>query len=175
MLLINLLVVLVVVGLLLYVVEQLLPLDPTVKLIIRVVIILAVCLWLLRAFGLVRAAYGQDITVCQPGCEPGMKIAVCNLRVRNVPLAPPTPDDYVRCIDLQVPTAGPVTPGVPTPTPTVDPTCGAGACRIKVPDTLVQPGWLRNLVGWAFFDFWSDHGNTLARTPTPGLPPSLRN
>jgi hypothetical protein len=49
--LISLIIVLIVLGLLLYVVESLLPLDPTIKLAIRVVILLAVILWLLSLVG----------------------------------------------------------------------------------------------------------------------------
>jgi hypothetical protein len=51
--LISLILVLIVIGLLLYVVESLLPIDPTIKLAIRVVIILAVILWLLGLIGLI--------------------------------------------------------------------------------------------------------------------------
>ena len=51
--LINVIIVLVIVGVLLYVVETLLPIDATIKRIIHVVIILAVCIWLLQAFGII--------------------------------------------------------------------------------------------------------------------------
>ena len=51
--LINVLVVLVVVGVLLYVVETLLPIDATIRRIIHIVVILAVCIWLLQAFGII--------------------------------------------------------------------------------------------------------------------------
>jgi hypothetical protein len=51
--LISLIIVLIVLGLLLYVVESLLPLDPTIKLAIRVIIVLAVILWLLSLVGLI--------------------------------------------------------------------------------------------------------------------------
>ena len=46
--LIEIIVVLIVVGLILWLVEQF-PLDPTIARIIRVVVIVAVCLWLLYA------------------------------------------------------------------------------------------------------------------------------
>jgi hypothetical protein len=49
---ITLVVVLVVVGLLLWAIETAIPLDPQIKTIIRVVIIVAVCLWLLSIVGL---------------------------------------------------------------------------------------------------------------------------
>jgi hypothetical protein len=52
MFLFQLIVILIVLGLLLYVVETLLPIDPTIKLAIRVVIVLAVILWLLSLVGL---------------------------------------------------------------------------------------------------------------------------
>jgi len=51
--LINVIVVLVIVGVLLYVVETLIPIDATIRRIIRVVIILAVCIWLLQVFGII--------------------------------------------------------------------------------------------------------------------------
>jgi len=53
MLLIQLVVVLIVIGVLLYVVETLLPIDPNIKLVIRVVVLLAVILWLLSIVGLI--------------------------------------------------------------------------------------------------------------------------
>lgn len=51
--LINVIIVLVVVGVILYIVESLLPIDATIKRIIHIVVILAVCLWLLQAFGII--------------------------------------------------------------------------------------------------------------------------
>jgi len=48
--LINVLIVLIVVGVLLYVVETLLPIDATIKRIIHILVVLAVCLWLLQVF-----------------------------------------------------------------------------------------------------------------------------
>jgi hypothetical protein len=51
--LINVIIVLVIVGVLLYIVETLLPIDATIKRIIHIVIILAVCIWLLQAFGII--------------------------------------------------------------------------------------------------------------------------
>lgn len=50
--LIGLVVTLIVVGVLLYCVESLLPIDATIKRLIQVVVILVVCIWLLRVFGL---------------------------------------------------------------------------------------------------------------------------
>ena len=51
--LINVIIVLVIVGVLLYIVETLLPIDATIKRIIHIIIILAVCIWLLQAFGII--------------------------------------------------------------------------------------------------------------------------
>lgn len=48
---ISLLIVLILIGVLLYVVETMLPIDPTIKKIIRIVVVLFVILWLLSAFG----------------------------------------------------------------------------------------------------------------------------
>jgi hypothetical protein len=53
--LLQLIVVLVVIGLILYLVETLLPIDPTIKQVIRVVVVLAVILWLLSLVGLIPA------------------------------------------------------------------------------------------------------------------------
>lgn len=56
MLLIQLVVILIVLGVLLYIVETLLPIDPNIKMVIRVVILLAVVLWLLAMVGLLPTA-----------------------------------------------------------------------------------------------------------------------
>lgn len=48
--LISLIVVLVVVGVLLYLVENYIPMAPPMKMIIRIVVILVVVLWLLQLF-----------------------------------------------------------------------------------------------------------------------------
>jgi hypothetical protein len=49
--LINLVIVLVVVGVLLYLVNHYLPMDKKIKSILNIVVIIAVILWLLNAFG----------------------------------------------------------------------------------------------------------------------------
>lgn len=54
MTLVGLLVVLVVVGVLLWLVNNLIPIDPKIRTIINVIVVLAVCLWLLDAFGLLH-------------------------------------------------------------------------------------------------------------------------
>ncbi|HEX7410154.1 MAG TPA: Thivi_2564 family membrane protein [Candidatus Binatia bacterium] len=51
--LINVIIVLVIVGVLLYIVETLLPIDATIRRIIHIVVVLAVCIWLLQAFGII--------------------------------------------------------------------------------------------------------------------------
>jgi uncharacterized membrane protein len=50
---ISLIVTLVVVGVLLYVVETMIPMDPTMKRIIHIVVILGALVFVLRAFGVV--------------------------------------------------------------------------------------------------------------------------
>jgi len=50
---IALIVLLVVVGLCLYLIETYIPLDPVIKTVIRVVVVLCVVLYLLSAFGVV--------------------------------------------------------------------------------------------------------------------------
>ena len=50
---IGLLIVLVIVGVCLYLVENFVPMDPTIKTVIRIVVVLCVVLYLLQAFGIV--------------------------------------------------------------------------------------------------------------------------
>ena len=50
--LIQLIVVLVVVGVILWLVNSYIPMDPKIKTILNVVVVIAVILWLLSAFGL---------------------------------------------------------------------------------------------------------------------------
>jgi hypothetical protein len=57
--LIQLIVLLVVVGLVLWLVETQIPMDPTIKTIIRIVIVLAVIVWLLSLVGLLPARIGH--------------------------------------------------------------------------------------------------------------------
>lgn len=51
--LINVIVVLVIVGVVLYIVESLLPIDATIRRIIHIVVVLAVCIWLLQEFRII--------------------------------------------------------------------------------------------------------------------------
>jgi type IV secretory pathway TrbL component len=50
--LISLLVTLIVIGMLLWAANSVIPMEPTIKRIVNVVVVVAVCLWLLSAFGL---------------------------------------------------------------------------------------------------------------------------
>ena len=50
--LIGLIVVLVVIGVILWLVNTYIPMDPKIKTILNIVIVIAVILWLLSAFGL---------------------------------------------------------------------------------------------------------------------------
>jgi hypothetical protein len=50
--LIQIIVVLCVVGVLLWLIETYLPLDPTIKRIIQILVIVVIVLWLLQIFGL---------------------------------------------------------------------------------------------------------------------------
>lgn len=58
MTLIGLIVSLVIVGLILWLVNTLLPIDGRIKTVINVVVLIVVCLWLLRVFGVMG---GDDI------------------------------------------------------------------------------------------------------------------
>ena len=51
--LIGLIVVLIVVGVILYLVNTIIPMDGNIKTIINVLVILVVCLWILQEFGLI--------------------------------------------------------------------------------------------------------------------------
>ena len=49
---ITLIVALAIIGLVLYLIETYIPMDPAIKTIIRVIVVLFVILWLLSAFGI---------------------------------------------------------------------------------------------------------------------------
>ena len=63
--LVGIIITLVVIGLLLYLVE-LIPMDRTIKQIIRIIVIIAVVVWLLNAFGLM----GYITGLFHPGPTP---------------------------------------------------------------------------------------------------------
>lgn len=56
MTIISLVLVLIVIGVVLYLINTLIPMDAKIKTIINVVVILAALLWLLEAFGLLSGA-----------------------------------------------------------------------------------------------------------------------
>jgi hypothetical protein len=49
---VSLVVALIIVGVVLYLINQVIPMDAKIKTIINVIVVLAVCLWLLQVFGL---------------------------------------------------------------------------------------------------------------------------
>jgi hypothetical protein len=51
---ITIIIVLVVIGLVLYLIENYIPMSPPIKTVLRVVVILGLCIWLLNAFGIVN-------------------------------------------------------------------------------------------------------------------------
>ncbi|AEE53493.1 MAG TPA: hypothetical protein PLE32_17420 [Haliscomenobacter sp.] len=55
MTILNVLIVLVVVGLVLWLINNYIPMDAKIKSILNVVVLIVVVLWLLRAFGLLNA------------------------------------------------------------------------------------------------------------------------
>ena len=59
--LISIIVVLIVVGVLLYLVNTMIPMDAKIKTIINIVVVLVVCLWLLQAFGVLGHINGINI------------------------------------------------------------------------------------------------------------------
>ena len=50
--LINVVIVLVVVGIILWLINRFIPMDSTIKSILNIVVIIAVIIWLLKAFGI---------------------------------------------------------------------------------------------------------------------------
>lgn len=59
--LIQLVIVLVVVGLILWVINSYIPMQSTIKRILNVVVVIAVILWLLQVFGLINSLQGIHI------------------------------------------------------------------------------------------------------------------
>ena len=51
---ITIIIVLVVIGLVLYLIENYVPMSQPIKTVLRVVVVLALCIWLLNAFGIVN-------------------------------------------------------------------------------------------------------------------------
>jgi hypothetical protein len=56
---IQLLIILIVIGVILYLVNTLIPMDARIKTIINVIVILCVCLWLLQVFGIFGSSFGN--------------------------------------------------------------------------------------------------------------------
>ena len=56
--LMNVLLILVVVGVVLWLVNTYLPMDPKIKTILNIVVVIVVVLWLLRAFGILDSLSG---------------------------------------------------------------------------------------------------------------------
>ena len=50
----SIIVVLVVIGLVLYLIENYVPMSQPIKTVLRVVVVLVLCIWLLNAFGIVH-------------------------------------------------------------------------------------------------------------------------
>ncbi|MDZ4138043.1 MAG: Thivi_2564 family membrane protein [Erythrobacter sp.] len=59
--LINLIVVLIVVGVILFLINNYLPMDGKIKTILNVVVVIAVILWLLQAFGILGSLSGINV------------------------------------------------------------------------------------------------------------------
>jgi len=59
--LLNIIIVIIVVGVLLWLVNTYIPMDRKIKNILNIVIVIAVVLWLLRAFGLLDSLKGIKI------------------------------------------------------------------------------------------------------------------
>ncbi len=55
--LISVIIVLVICGLVLYLLETYVPMSPPIKTVLRVVVVLVLCLWLLQTFGIVGPTF----------------------------------------------------------------------------------------------------------------------
>lgn len=51
---ITIIIVLIIIGLALYLIENYIPMSQSIKAVLRVVVVLGLCLWLLNAFGIVN-------------------------------------------------------------------------------------------------------------------------
>ncbi len=58
---ISLIIVLIIIGVLLYLVNTVIPMAPAIKTIINVVVVLCVCLWLLQVFGLWKGDFNPRL------------------------------------------------------------------------------------------------------------------
>lgn len=59
--LINIIVLLIIVGVLLWLVNHYIPMDPKIKTIINVVVVIMVVLWLLQVFGVLGSLYAYRV------------------------------------------------------------------------------------------------------------------
>jgi predicted membrane protein len=60
--LINLVIVLIVVGVVLYMINRYIPMASSIKTILNVVVVLAVCIWVLQAVGMLGNLSGYRLT-----------------------------------------------------------------------------------------------------------------
>ena len=64
--LVQLVITLIVVGVLLWAVNTYIPMDPKIRQILNIVVVIAVVLWLLRVFGVLDAARGIRVGAAAP-------------------------------------------------------------------------------------------------------------
>jgi hypothetical protein len=64
--LVQLVITLIVVGVLLGAVNTYIPMDPKIRQILNIVVVIAVVLWLLRVFGVLDAARGMRVGTVAP-------------------------------------------------------------------------------------------------------------
>lgn len=64
--LVQLVMTLIVVGVLLWAVNTYIPMDPKIRQILNIVVVIAVVLWLLRVFGVLDAARGIRVGAAAP-------------------------------------------------------------------------------------------------------------
>jgi hypothetical protein len=71
--LISVVVVLVVVGVILWLINNYIPMDAKIKTVLNVVVLIVVCIWLLQAFGLMGNVHGINTGV-NTGINTGVNI-----------------------------------------------------------------------------------------------------
>jgi hypothetical protein len=59
--LINIIIILVVIGAGLWAINKYIPMAPPIKTILNVVVVIVVCLWLLRIFGIIGSVHGITV------------------------------------------------------------------------------------------------------------------
>lgn len=98
--LIQLVVTLIVVGVLLWAMNTYIPMDPKIRQIINIVVVLAVVLWLLKVFGVLDYARGIRVGAAQTGLLSGL----CAVLEKGAASYPPLTEVQARYESRGIPT-----------------------------------------------------------------------